>query len=193
MQAAYSRHQLSPPIAAVDSVLAAGGFPGTSEPGCSRERGTANGSTDKSVPRFTIGDVGDLEGVWFRHHSSTGSVLLTGPLTKSSTGDQVKGRNSNSLRLDRAKRVMGADIDGRGRSGKLTSHYAHSILANLANLRLSINRRRHWLWLSGLSIAMHANSATPDIRFSRTIRDLVLLRALPALLLVGLLITALIE
>ena len=40
---------------------------------------------------------------------------------------------------------------------------------------------------------MHAHSATPDIRFSRTIRDLVLLRALPALLLVGLLITALIE
>ncbi len=40
---------------------------------------------------------------------------------------------------------------------------------------------------------MHAHSATLDIRFSRTIRDLVLLRALPALLLVGLLITALIE
>ena len=52
---------------------------------------------------------------------------------------------------------------------------------------------RIWLWLSGLSTAMHAHSATLDIRFSRTIRDLVLLRALPALLLVGLLITALIE
>ena len=92
-----------------------------------------------------------------------------------------------------AKRVMGGRIDGRGRSGKLTSHYAHSILAKLANLRLLINLGRIWLWLSGLSIAMHAHSATLDIRFSRTIRDLVLLRALPALLLVGLLITALIE
>jgi len=40
---------------------------------------------------------------------------------------------------------------------------------------------------------MHAHSTTPDIRFSRSIRDLVLLRALPALLLVGLLITALTE
>ena len=40
---------------------------------------------------------------------------------------------------------------------------------------------------------MHAHSATPDIRFSRTNRDLVLVRALPALLLVGLLIAALIE
>ena len=88
---------------------------------------------------------------------------------------------------------MGADIDGRGRSGKLTSDYAHSILAKLTNLRLSINLGRIWLRLSGLSIAMLAHSATPDIRFSRTIRDLVLLRALPALLLVGLLITALIE